>query len=197
MSWLFSAALVEAHSRATCSETPSSAQLNAMPTPQPFWRNDKTMEPSRFSRFGLTCEVLKVPRGEALLTWFREAFLARTSASLATETASMASAADSGTRWRASFARWNPESFGWKTAQCSLLEDSPESLATLPRWGSMRNGMLYLRQTLTHGTLATPKFHEWQQQHSPRSPQSLSDAARSVQAPSHMARQDETKGVSE
>jgi hypothetical protein len=25
--------------------------------------------------------------------------------------------------------------------------------------------------------LATPKFHEWQQQHSPRSPQSLSDAA--------------------
>lgn len=154
MSWLFSQALVEACLPPNSLETEPCAQLNVMPTPHQFWRNDKTMEPSRFSRFGLTCAALTEDRGAELLTAWLAGFHARTSAQQDQEPDLMASALDSGASLPASFARWSPQLFGWKTAQCSLLEDSSECLETLPRWGSMRNGMLYLRQTLAPGISA-------------------------------------------
>lgn len=151
MSWLFSRALVEACLPPNSLETEPCAQLNVMPTPHQFWRNDKTMEPSRFSRFGLTFAALTEDRGAELLTAWLAGFPARTSAQPDQAQALMEHAQDSGANSPASFARWSPQLFGWKTAQCSLLEDSPECLAILPRWGSMRNGMLYLRQTLAPG----------------------------------------------
>jgi hypothetical protein len=55
MSWLFSQALGAEYSEATCSAGVPSAQLNVMPTQHPFWRNDKMMDASSLSRFGLTC----------------------------------------------------------------------------------------------------------------------------------------------
>lgn len=57
MSWLFSQALVEAYSRAISSDGARYALLNVMPTAQPFWRNDKPIDCSRFSRFGLSGNV--------------------------------------------------------------------------------------------------------------------------------------------
>jgi hypothetical protein len=154
MSWLFSQALVEAFLPESCSGTEPCAQLNVMPTPQPFWRNDKTMEPSRFSRFGLTYAPLTADRGEALLIAYLAASRARTSASPETEQALKASAPAFGASSSASFARLSPDGSAWKTAQCSLLEDSPQSLLTLPRWGSMRNGKLFQRATLMLGMSA-------------------------------------------
>lgn len=77
MSWLFSQALVEEYSEATCSDGTQYAQLNVMPTPHKFSRNDKTMEFSDLSRFGLTCAVLTESLGEELLTSFLEDFHAR------------------------------------------------------------------------------------------------------------------------
>jgi len=79
MSWLFSQALVEAYSEANFLTEESSAQLNVMPTPQLFWRNDKTMAFSKFSQFGPTSRLLTADHGEELLTWFREVSLARIS----------------------------------------------------------------------------------------------------------------------
>src|SRR5687768_17477186 len=61
MSWLFSQALVEEYSAASCSDGEQSAQLNVMPTQHKFWRNDKTMEFSRLSQFGLTCSFDGMP----------------------------------------------------------------------------------------------------------------------------------------
>jgi hypothetical protein len=91
MSWLISQALMEAYansrsspervaeySEVTCSGGAPSAPLSVMPTPHKFWRNDKMMEPSQLSRFGLTCAVLTEDHGAALLTWFREVSLAKT-----------------------------------------------------------------------------------------------------------------------
>jgi hypothetical protein len=155
MSWLFSRALVEEFSLANCSETEPSAQLNVMPTQQLFWHNDKMMDCSRFSRFGVTCALLTEVRGAELLTAFLAGFHVKTSALPEVVPDLKASDPASGASLRASFARWSPESFGWKTVQCSLLEDSRESLRTLPRWGLMRNGMLYLRQTLAPGISVT------------------------------------------
>lgn len=155
MSWLFSQALVAAFSEATSSDGAPSAQLNVMPTQQPFLRNDKTMEPSRFSRFGVTCAPLTVDRGTALLTSYLAAFPARTSASPAQETASMASDQACGESSAAWFAKFDRAASTWKTAQRSLLGDSELFLETWPRWGSMRNGVSYLRPTPALPTFAS------------------------------------------
>jgi hypothetical protein len=69
MSWLFSQVLVVEYSVANSWDGAPSTPLSVMPTPHRFSRNDKTIEPCRLSRFGLTCAVLTVNRGEALLMW--------------------------------------------------------------------------------------------------------------------------------
>ena len=71
MSWLFSQALVAAYSADCSPDGTPCAPLSVMPTQHKFWRNDKTMEPSQLSRFGLTCAVLTEDHGVALLTWFQ------------------------------------------------------------------------------------------------------------------------------
>jgi len=140
MSWLFSRALVEEYSRATSSAGDVSAPLSVMPTAHRFWFRDRTMEPSQLSRFGLKCNLLTEDRGEALLTWYREDFLARTSASPEREPASTESEADCGTTWRASWAKYDPNTCSWRTAQHSLLGDSEECSVTWPRSGTTQGG---------------------------------------------------------
>ena len=125
-----------------------SAQLNVMPTAQPFWRNDKTMDCSRFSRFGLTCRVLTDGHGEGLLTWFRADFLARTSVQPEAATVSTEPEADFGDRWRGSFVRYDPDTSTWRTHQSSLLGGFTEFSETWPSSGSMRNGECCERPTL-------------------------------------------------
>jgi hypothetical protein len=152
VSWLFSQALVEAFLAARCSVGEPFAQLNVMPTAQPFWRNAKPMDACRFSRFGLTLRVLTAAHGEALLMWFRAAFLVRTSVSQDPATDSMANAPASGVRWLALFARWDRDTSSWKTAQCSLLEEFTGFSQTWPSSGSMLNGECWERPTLERRT---------------------------------------------
>jgi hypothetical protein len=148
MSWLFSRALVEEYSEGICSDGELSAPLSVMPTPHRFWLNDRTMEPSDLSRFGLTCAVLTDDRGAALLTSYLAASHARTSAVQAKEMASMAHGRGYGASSSAWFAKWNHSSSSWRTPQTSLLEGSELFSETWPRSGSMRNGTCYLRPTL-------------------------------------------------
>jgi hypothetical protein len=143
MSWLFSRALVEAFSAATCSDGEPSAQLNVMPTQHKFWRNDKTMEPSQLSRFGLTCAVLTDERGAALLTWCRAGFHAKTFQQPAKEPGSTARNPGSGEKWRGSWVKFDPVTCSWKTAQFSLLGDLVPFSGTWPRSGLMRDGECY------------------------------------------------------
>lgn len=145
MSFIYSQALVEAFSPANFGETDASAPSNASPTPKPFLWHDRTMAPSRLSRFGMTCLPLTEDLGEALLTSLLAAFHARTSAQPAPVKVSTASEAGYGQKWLGSFARYSPSESKWKTAQCSLLGDSDEFSETWPRWGSMRNGESFLR----------------------------------------------------
>lgn len=151
MSWLYSRALVEEFSQASCSETGPSAPSSSIPTPQAYSCDDRTMDTYRRSRFGTTCAPLTADRGAALLTWYLAGFPVRTSALPAAVMVSKASAADSGGRWRAWFARLSPSTSEWKTAQCSLLGDSASFSGTWPRSGSMRSGTCYPRQTLAPG----------------------------------------------
>lgn len=147
MSWHCSRVLAEAFSEATYLAGAPSAQSNTTLTPEAFYWPDKTTEHSRLSRFGMTSEPLTADRGEDLLTWFREVFLAKTSAPQDEATALTVSAVGSGRKWLGLLARYDHDSLSWKTPQCSLVEGLDEFSATWPRWGSMRNGESWERMT--------------------------------------------------
>jgi len=148
MSWLYSQALVEACSPQECSDGESSVQLSVMPTPHKFWHNDKMMDHSNLSRFGLTLQLLTESRGEELLRLYLEVFLARTFQGRVKEWESQEREADCGQKWSELLGKYDPNTFSWRTSQCSLLEDLEQSLEIWPKWGSMLNGACYLRPRL-------------------------------------------------
>jgi len=141
MSWLFSQALVAEYSAATSSDGTPSAPLSVMPTPHRFWRNDKPMDCSRLSRFGLTCAVLMDGHGEALLTWFREDFLAKISRPQVTAWELKGLAPAYGVKWQELSMRYDLKSSRWKTHQCLWEEDLLWSSVNLPKWGMTRAGV--------------------------------------------------------
>ena len=143
MSWLISQALmkdfensrsspglVAEYSAASCSDGEPSAPLSVMPTPHKFWHSGKTMDALNLSRFGLTCAVLTEDRGQELLTSFLAASRVKTSAAPVKAKDSTAIDLDSGEKWPGSLARFDRDSFSWRTPQCSLLEDSEPCLET-------------------------------------------------------------------
>lgn len=116
---------------------------------------DKTTGLSPLSRFGATYAPLTESLGEALLTWFREDFRARTSPPQGGARGLEANEVDSGGRWRESSERFARSLSSLKTARCSSVEGSPSSYPILPPWGTMRDGELLARETpepLTSGT---------------------------------------------
>ena len=143
MSWLFSQALVAEYSDRISWDGTQSAQLNVMPTQHKFWRNDKMMDFSNLSRFGLTLQLLTENHGKELLTLFLVDSHVRTSALQEKEQGLKDSVPVSGVNLKGSFAKYSPSSHSLKTAQCSLLVGSTESSVTLPKWGLMRNGELF------------------------------------------------------
>lgn len=155
MSWLFSQALVAEYSAGTSWAGAPSAPLSVMPTPHKFSRNDKTMEPSQLSRFGLTCAVLTADHGAALLTWYRAGFPARTSQPQEPAAASTAAAQVSGVKWHESSVKYDPRACCWKTHRCLWDEALPWSSVTLPNWGMTRTGVVYQRQTSARPTNGT------------------------------------------
>ena len=155
MSWLYSRALVEAFSEASCSDGARSALLSGSHTPQAFLPNDKTMDFSRLSRFGMTFAPLTDTLGAEVLTWFLAGSPARTSALQEKAQASKASVPACGSTWRASLARFDPATSSWKTAQHSLLVDSEECSVTWPRSGMTAGGECWELPMLEPLTSAT------------------------------------------
>jgi len=143
MSWLFSQVLVEAYSEENSLDGEQFAQLSVMPTQHKFWRNDKTMEFSKLSQFGLTCAVLKESHGEELLTWYLADFLARTSARQEKGQESKVKDRPCGDRWHELSVKFDLGTQSWKTHQCLFPEVLPWSLVTLPSSGMMQNGCVY------------------------------------------------------
>jgi hypothetical protein len=105
---------------------------------------------SRLSRFGMTFKPLTADRGAKLLTLYLEDFPVRTFLPLDEAQASKEPDRECGSIWPESLAKYDPATSLWKTAQCSLLEDSIEFSETWPRWGSMQDGVSYQQQTLVH-----------------------------------------------
>ena len=153
MSWLFSQVLVEEYLGDTSLDGEQSAPLNGNNTQQAYCALDKMTKFSRLSRFGMTYKPLTEDRGEELLTLYLEDFRAKTLAQQDEVQELTESDQECGNTWQGSFARLDPNTSLWKTAQCSLLEDLELSLQTFPRWGLMQNGALYQLPTLVQTTL--------------------------------------------
>jgi hypothetical protein len=140
MSWLYSQALVEEYLGANCSDGEPFAQLNVMPTQHKFWRNDKMMEFSRLSQFGLTLRLLTESLGEELLTLFLAGFHAKILARQVEGPELMGKEAECGEKWSGSFTKYSQDLRSWKTRQCSLLGGLEQFLETWPEWGLMQDG---------------------------------------------------------
>jgi hypothetical protein len=140
MSFIYSQALVAAFSEANYSDTDAYVLSSGSPTPKPCLSHDKTMEPSRLSRFGMTCKLLTESRGAELLTWWREVFLVKTSAQPEKVQELTGNDQECGDTWPGSLAKYDLNTSSWKTAQCLLLGGLEEFSETWPRWGLMRSG---------------------------------------------------------
>jgi hypothetical protein len=169
MAWLISKALmnslysleqVEEFLEENSLDGTLSAPLNGSNTPQAYCAPDKMTGFSRLSRFGMTYKPLMESRGEELLTLYREGFHAKTLAQQEKAQELMGKEAECGHIWRGWLAKYDPNTSLWRTAQCSLLEDLNESLATLPRSGMTRNGLLWEHQMLEQ-TIKETEFGFW------------------------------------
>ena len=147
MSWLFSRALVEAFSEATCSDGAPSAPSSAIPTPLRSWLKGKTTAPFTLSLSGTTFAPLTADHGEAVLTSYLEAFPVKTSALPEAAPGYPASGRDFGASSPASFAKWDRATSSWRTPQPSLFADLTSSSVTWPRWGTMQSGVCSERTT--------------------------------------------------
>ena len=114
--------------------------------------SDRSTECFQDSRYGTTCEHLMEIYGEERLISSAEDSPARTLVAQEMAPVSTARAPVSGQNSPASFARYDPATHSLKTAQCSLFADLIECSPTLPRWGSMRNGVLSERTMSVHIT---------------------------------------------
>jgi len=168
MSWLYSQALVEEYLGDIYLDGEPSVQSNGNPTQQAYLSQDKMTKFSHLSQYGMTYKPLTEDLGEELLTLYLGDFHARTCQSLAMEKDWTEKDQDYGKKWGGLLAKLDPDTFLWKTLQCSLITDSEESLQTFPNWGLMQNGELWEQISLVphieendFGWWPTPVASDW------------------------------------
>ena len=95
--------------------------------------------------------------------------------------------AECGERWQGLLARLDPNTALWKIPQCSLLEDSEQSLEIWPNWGSMRNGVCWEQMKLVQ-TTSVNEFGLW------LTPTATAISGRSPKAMEYRTKQRESQG---
>jgi hypothetical protein len=148
MSWLYSQVLVAEYLGDICSDGEQSVPLNGNNIQLAYLPQDKMTDFSRLSRFGMTFKPLTENLGEELLMSYLAAFRAKTFLPQEKVQELTENDQECGEKWHGSFTKLDQDTLSWKTHQCSLLEGLELSLKIWPRWGSMRNGECWERQTL-------------------------------------------------
>lgn len=105
------------------------------------YSNDNETECCQDSQFGTTLRPSTASLGVDLSTWWLEDFPAKTSAAQVKVLASQANGLGFGLKCTEWFAKYDPDSCSWKTAQCSLFEDLTSFSVTWPKAGTMQNGV--------------------------------------------------------
>ena len=155
MSWLFSQVLVAEYLGESSLDGEQSVQSNGKNTQLAYLPQDKMTEFSRLSRFGMMFKPLTETRGEELLMSYLADFHAKTSPLLEKEQELKEIAQECGERWQGLLARYDQDTHSLRTVQCSLIEDSEQSLQTWPNWGLMRNGECWEQPILEQTTKGT------------------------------------------
>ena len=133
-----------------------------------FYCNGKLTESYLDSLSGTMCEPSMESRGVERSTSSAADFPVKTSAQLEKAQESKASAAGFGKKWRELSVKYDRHTCSWKTHRCLFQEVLPWSSVTLPKWGMMRNGVLYRHRTLERpisgtesGLLPTPSASDY------------------------------------
>lgn len=99
------------------------------------------------SPYGTTSERLMACRGAGESISLPEVFRVRTSAQQDQGPGLMGKNLDYGVRWHELSARYDRSTSSWKTHRALFEEVLQWSLVTLPKWGMMRDGVLFRRAT--------------------------------------------------
>lgn len=145
MSWHFLQEGAEASWEQSSLDGAPSALLKLIPMRAVCFSIGSVTECCLDSPYGMTCERLMGVAGRVKSTWLREVSPAKTSHRPEPMAALRPLAAGSGHRCAESFAKYDRDSRSLKTLGVSEQKDSNKSSVTLPNFGSMRNGTLYLR----------------------------------------------------
>lgn len=116
---------------------------------------DNETESSQDSQSGMTLRHSTELPGEGELMWYQGDSPVRTYLPLEKEQGFVVSDLECGPRWPESLARYNPATYSWRTAQCSLVEGLELYSETFPQWGMMHDGEFWERITLPPLTSGT------------------------------------------
>lgn len=141
----------EEESLAGCyADTEPSAQSKSRNTQEKSCCNGSETESCQSFQSGTMCEHSTVNLGAEKSMSSAEGFPARTFHAQEKERESTENAAECGEKWRELLVKYDRNTHSWKTHLCLWEEDLPESSVILPRWGIMRDGVCWGRQTLAH-----------------------------------------------
>lgn len=180
MSWHYLQEPEAESSVVICSDGVPWRPLRLKNIPEQFYCNGRLTESYLDSLSGTMCAPSTDDPGAERSMSSRVDSLARTFPPLEKALEYQANEAASGLSSQGLLAKYDHETHLLKTAQCSLFGDSTESLQTLPRWGTMRNGVCWERtMSVRHiketesGYLPTPRsgkttnenLDSWQKRH--------------------------------
>ena len=147
MSWHYLQEQEGESSGACCSGGEPLPPLRSKTTHAEFFSNGRLTASYLDSLSGTMCEPSTANPGAEKSMSSRGGFLARTSALPEKEQESPASDPGYGLSFPASSARFDRPTSSWKIHPCLFPEDSMSCSPTLPKWGTMRNGVLSDRIT--------------------------------------------------
>jgi hypothetical protein len=145
--WHCSQALVGEYSEDIYSDGKQSAPSSGNLTQLAYLSQDKMTKFSRLSRFGMTFKPLTADRGEDLLMWYREDFLAKTYPVLDEAQELTESVPACGVKWHELSVKYDLGLCSWRTHQCLWDEELHWSSVILPRWGMAVSGVLFQHPT--------------------------------------------------
>lgn len=131
----------------SCSDIKLSEPAKSKSTQGKSCCNDNETESCQSSQSGMTLKHSTELTGKEELTWYAGDSPVRTYHPQEKEQEFQVVDQDCGPRWRESLARYNPDTYSWRTAQCSLIEGLESFSEAWPRWGTMRNGELFPAKT--------------------------------------------------
>ncbi len=147
MSWHFLQGQEAESWEGNCLDGAPFALLNLIPTPAKSCLHDRQTDALTDSRSGATCGPLTASRGAETSMSSAAGFLVRTSAQPGKGLESPELDPVCGSRWHALSVRFDLALCSWKTARSLFPEVLPWSSVILPRWGMMRDGECWERNT--------------------------------------------------